>query len=226
MSFKAIAVDIDGTITSMDRKLDLIAIESLRNLNLPVVLSTGNILCYAHAAARLIGVGGIVIAENGGIVSPGFDTVPIMSESIKECQRAFDLLSHKFNLIKLDSEHRKTEIVLRRNFDVDLARQMLHDYGFKVEIIDTHFAIHIKSKEINKGTGLIKAAELMGIEPKDFVAIGDSVNDIEMLELAGFSIAVGNADIELKQIADFTASSPYGAGTAEGIAYLKEHDLI
>lgn len=226
MSFKAIAVDIDGTITSMDRKLDLIAIESLRNLNVPVVLSTGNILCYAHAAARLIGVGGIVIAENGGIVSPGFDTVPIMSESIKECQRAFDLLSGKFNLIKLDSEHRKTEIVLRRNFDVGHARQMLHDYGFKVEIIDTHFAIHIKSKEINKGTGLIKAAELMGIGPKDFVAIGDSVNDIEMLELAGFSIAVGNADIELKQIADFTASSSYGAGTAEGITYLKEHDLI
>jgi phosphoglycolate phosphatase (TIGR01487 family) len=225
MKFKAIAVDIDGTITFMDRKLDMIAIES-RVISIYLWCFPQVIFSVMPCAARLIGVGGIVIAENGGIVSPGFDTVPIMSESIKECQRAFDLLSGKFNLIKLDSEHRKTEIVLSRNFDVGLARQMLHDYGFKVEIIDTHFAIHIKSKEINKGTGLIKAAELMGIGPKDFVAIGDSVNDIEMLELAGFSIAVGNADIELKQIAHFTASSSYGAGTAEGITYLKEHDLI
>ncbi|WP_321420207.1 phosphoglycolate phosphatase [uncultured Methanomethylovorans sp.] len=226
MKFKAIAVDIDGTITSMDRRLDMVAIESLRSLNVPVVLSTGNILCYAHAAAKLIGVGGIVIAENGGIVSPGFDTVPLMSEYVEECQRAFDLLSEKFELIKLDSEHRKTEIVLRRNFDVQLAKQMLYNYGFNLEIIDTHFAIHIKSREVNKGTGLIKVAELMGIEPKDFVAIGDSVNDIEMLEVAGFSIAVGNADMELKQLADFTASSSYGAGTAEGINYLQEHHLI
>ncbi len=226
MKFKAIAVDIDGTITSRDRSLDLVAIESLRSLDMPVVLSTGNILCYAHAAAKLIGVGGIVIAENGGIVSPGFDTVPIVSESIKDCEKAFDLLSGKFELTKLDPEHRKTEIVLRKNFDLELAREMLYDHGFNVEIIDTHFAIHIKSRNVNKGTGLVKVAELMGIKPKDFVAIGDSVNDVEMLEVAGFGVAVGNADCFLKDIADFTATSSYGTGAAEGVTYLMEHDLI
>ena len=82
-----------------------------------------------------------------GIVSPGFDTVPIVSESIKECEGAFDLLSDKFALTKLDPEHRKTEIVLRRDFDLGLARQILNEHGFNVEIIDTHFAIHIKSRE-------------------------------------------------------------------------------
>jgi hydroxymethylpyrimidine pyrophosphatase-like HAD family hydrolase len=102
----------------------------------------------------------------------------------------------------------------------------LHEHGFNVEIIDTHFAIHIKSREVNKGTGLIKVAEMMGIEPKDFVAIGDSVNDVEMLEVAGFGIAVGNGDPELRSVADYTAASPYGAGAAEGITYLREHSLI
>ena len=226
MKFKAIAVDIDGTITFRDRSLDMVAIESLRSLDIPVVLSTGNVLCYAHAAARLIGVGGIVIAENGGIVSPGFDTIPIISESFKECQKAFDLLSDKFELTKLDPEHRKTEIVLRRNFDLQLARQILHDHGSNVEIIDTHFAIHIKSKKVNKGTGLIKVAELMGLSPKDFVAIGDSVNDVEMLDVAGFGVVVGNGDPELRSVADFTAASPYGAGAAEGINYLRARSLI
>ncbi len=226
MKFKAIAVDIDGTITSRDRSLDMVAIESLRSLDVPVVLSTGNILCYAHAAARLIGVGGIVIAENGGIVSPGFDTIPIVSEYMTECQKAFDLLSDKFELTKLDPENRKTEIVLRRNFDLELARQILYDHAFNVEVIDTHFAIHIKSTKVNKGTGVIKAAELMGLKPKDFIAIGDSVNDVEMLEVAGFGIAVGNGDPELRSVADYIATSSYGPGAAEGITYLRERSLI
>ncbi|WP_214044053.1 phosphoglycolate phosphatase [Methanomethylovorans sp.] len=226
MKFKAIAVDIDGTITFRDRSLDMAAIGILRSLDTPVVLSTGNTLCYAHAAARLIGVGGIVIAENGGIVSPGFDMIPIVSGSISECQKAFDLLSGKFELTKLDPEHRKAEIVLRRDFDLQLARQILHEHGFSVEIIDTHFAIHIKSRKVNKGTGLIKVAELMGLGPKDFVSIGDSVNDVEMLEVAGFGIAVGNSDPELRSVADYTATSSYGAGTVEGITYLLEHNLL
>jgi len=226
MKFKAIAVDIDGTITFRDRSLDIAAIGSLRSLDIPVVLSTGNILCYAHAAARLVGVGGIVIAENGGVISPGFDTVPIVSESISECKKAFDLLSGKFELTKLDPDHRKTEIVLRRDFDLELARQILYEHGSNVEIIDTHFAIHIKSREVNKGTGLLKVAELMGIEPEDFIAIGDSVNDVEMLEVAGFGIAVGNGDPELRSVADYTAASPYGAGAVEGINYLRKHSLI
>ncbi|MBC7085813.1 MAG: phosphoglycolate phosphatase [Methanomethylovorans sp.] len=226
MKFKAIAVDIDGTITSMNRSLDIIAVESLRSLKIPVVLATGNTLCYTHAAARLIGVEGIVIAENGGIVSTGFDTLPIVSEYIKDCDKAFQLLSGKFELTKLDSEYRKTEIVLRRDFDVEIARKILYENELNVEIIDTHFAIHIKSKYINKGTGLIKVAELMGLDPKDFVAIGDSVNDIEMLKVAGFSIAVGNADDDLKNMADFVSDYSYGAGTAESINYLRKNDLI
>ena len=40
-----------------------------------------------------------------------------MSE-IRKCEKAFDMLSRHFTLERLDAEFRKTEIALRRNFDV------------------------------------------------------------------------------------------------------------
>jgi hydroxymethylpyrimidine pyrophosphatase-like HAD family hydrolase len=85
-------------------------------------------------------------------------------------------------------EYRMTEIGLRRNFDVKKARQVL--IGFpELDIVDTGFAVHIKSRSTNKGTGLKRLAELMGISARDFMAIGDSPNDIEMLKASGFGVA-------------------------------------
>jgi phosphoglycolate phosphatase (TIGR01487 family) len=226
MKFKALAVDIDGTITHPDRSLSLEAVAKLRSLDVPVVLATGNILCYAKAASKMIGVCCNIIAENGGIVTTGFDSEPLVSDEIGECQKAFEYLSNEFDLTKLDPIHRRTEIVLKKDFDFDRAKHLLASQKLDVEIIDTHFAIHIKSSRINKGTGLIKIAELMGLKTSDFVAIGDSINDVELLETAGFAVAVGNADDFVKDIADFVAKSSYGNGTAEAIDYLLSEKLL
>lgn len=226
MKFKAIAIDIDGTITCMDRSLDLDAVKALRDLQIPVILATGNILCYARAASILIGLNGLVISENGGIISKEQDSPPIISDLVDDVYTAYNILSQQLNITKLDSEYRKTEIVLRNDFDIIKAQNILKHHDLNVEIIDTHFAVHIKSKYVNKGTGLKRAAEILNIFPHEFIAIGDSMNDFEMLKIAGFSISVNNADTELKQISDFVSTNKYGAGVVEGINYLKDKNLI
>jgi phosphoglycolate phosphatase (TIGR01487 family) len=218
--YKAVVVDVDGTITYEDRSLDCRAVEALRSLQVPVVIATGNILCFARAVSKLVGTGGIVIAENGGIVECG--VVDYDMAHIKECEEAFEFLSRHFAFERLDAEYRKTEIGLRRNFDVEKARQMLMKEFPELDLVDTGFAVHIKSKKINKGTGLKRIAELMGLDAKDFVAIGDSPNDIEMLEASGFGVAVGNAHPELKKVADMVAKGEHGAGVAEAVRYLME----
>lgn len=226
MKYKALVIDIDGTITHMDRKLSLKAAAKLRLLDIPVVIATGNVLCYAKATAKLLGVCCNIIAENGGVIIDGFDNEPIVSDVIHECEDAYEFLSSRFELEKLDSVYRKTEIVLRNNFDVEAARELLGSHFPGIEIIDTHFAIHVKSRKINKGTGLMKMAELMGIKTSDFIAIGDSVNDLEMLEEAGFAIAVGNADDFLKDVADYVCTASYGDGTAEALDFLLSKGMI
>ncbi|WP_340819571.1 phosphoglycolate phosphatase [Methanolobus sp. WCC4] len=226
MKYKALAIDVDGTITHSDRRLSLEAAAKLRSLDIPVIIATGNVLCYAKAVSKLVGVCCNIIAENGGVIVDGFDNEPIVSDVVHECEEAYEFLSTVYDMEKLDSVHRKTEIVLRSTFDINEARELLADRFPGVEIIDTHFAIHIKSRKINKGTGLQKMAELMGLETSDFVAIGDSVNDLEMLQEAGFAIAVGNADDFLKDIADHVCEATYGDGTAEAIDFLLSNDLI
>ncbi len=224
--FLAVAVDIDGTITGMDRRLHHGVSELLYNLEIPVVLATGNVLCYASAASKLMGLSGKVISENGGVLQMAFDTKPYVSKGIDECEAAFDLLSSEFDLVRLDSNLRKTEITLRRNNPVAELNEAISGTGYNVEIIDTGFAVHIKSRDVNKGTGLARMAELMGIKSEDFVAIGDSVNDIEMCESAGFSVAVDNAFDELKKKVDMVTSLSFGEGTQEALERLLSEGLI
>ncbi|NPE27582.1 phosphoglycolate phosphatase [Methanococcoides sp. SA1] len=226
MVLKAIVIDIDGTITNPDRSLDLDVAKKFRELNVPVVLSTGNPLCYVHAAAKLIGISGIVIAENGGVVSTGFDSPSIIADGKEECEKAYDLLSQHHDLVKLDASYRKTEVVLSRDVPVEDLRRTVSQNGIDIEIIDTGYAIHIKSSNMNKGTGLVKVAELMGLEPEDYLAIGDSCNDAEMMQVAGFGIAVANADPDAKKAAKHITLAPFGKGALEAIEYAISNDML
>lgn len=221
MKFKAIVVDIDGTITCEKRELHLGAVKKIRSLKIPVVLATGNILCYARTTSRLIGLDGAVIAENGGAITVRFDLQGTFEESLEECEKAYSFLSKHFSLTKLDPFYRKTEIALRRDFDLNKARALLETQNFDVEIVDTKYAIHIKSTKINKGVGLQKLASLMGLEAEDFVAIGDSANDVEMFEVSGFGIAVANGDERIKEAANYVTEASFGDGAVEAIKFLE-----
>lgn len=226
MKFKALVIDIDGTITYKNRRLNLKVAEMLYKLNtdsgIPVVLATGNILCFSQAASKLLGLNGYVIAENGGLVSKGFDTIPYILSNIKECENAFDFLSKHIQITKLDPEYRKTEIALRRDFDLEYAKQLVAE-KYHVDLIDTGYAVHIKNNKMNKGTGLIKISELMGLKPKDFVAIGDSENDLEMIDYSGLGIVVANGDQKTKSIADIVTEAAYGYGAAEALEFLNSN---
>jgi phosphoglycolate phosphatase (TIGR01487 family) len=164
-----------------------------------------------------------VIAENGGVVECG--KVESDTSHMKECKEALEVLKKHFTLERLDPENRITEIGLRRNFDVERARKLLGKDA-PVDIVDTGFAIHIKSKKINKGTGLRRIAEMMGLDVQDFVAFGDSPNDIEMLQVSGLGVAVGNAHPELKKVAGMVTKGEHGTGVEEAVGELKEKGLI
>ncbi|MCS3923982.1 phosphoglycolate phosphatase [Methanosalsum natronophilum] len=225
--FKAIVIDVDGTITHPDRSINCDAVELMRTLKVPIILATGNIYCYARAASKLIGLEGAVIAENGGIYSTSYDAKPkITLNAIAECKKALEYLKKHIHLSLLDSGDRKTEIALRRDFDVDYAKKILSSTNYDVEIVDTNYAIHIKNKNINKGTGLLNLSKELNLNLKDFIAIGDSENDREMLQSAGFSIALANADKLTKEKADIVTTSSYGDGAIEAIQYLLDKSMI
>ncbi len=215
---KAIAVDIDGTLTDKRRALNCRAVEALRRVRIPVVLATGNISCFARAAAKLIGVSDVVIAENGGVVRFSYDGEDIVLGDKEKCMRALEVLRRHFDIELLDFEYRKSEICLRRNFDIEEARRLVAGMG--VKILDSGFAYHIVDEGVSKGRALRFIAEKLGISVEDFAAIGDSENDIEMFEVAGVGIAVANADERLKEAADIITPSEDGDGVVEALEFL------
>jgi len=177
------------------------------------------VLCFARAAAKLIGTGGQIIAENGGVISLEYDGREYYEGDIDACERAFGALTEHLgtHIQKLDPEYRKTDIALRRNFDAADARQIV---GEGIDVVDSGYAIHLKNKDVDKGTGLFRIAGLMGIDASDFAAIGDSENDLQLLSAAGFGVAVGNAHPALKGAADLVTAAEYGAGVVEAVKYM------
>lgn len=61
----------------------------------------------------------------------------------------------------------------------------------------------IVDKTMNKGIAVKKLIEILGIDKKDTMCIGDSKNDIEMFENCEISIAMGNASDDLKSISTY-----------------------
>lgn len=62
-------------------------------------------------------------------------------------------------------------------------------------------------KGSNKSVGIDKLLESYGISAEETMAFGDGGNDVEMLRHVGIGIAMGNAEDEVKQVADYVTDS-------------------
>ncbi len=72
----------------------------------------------------------------------------------------------------------------------------------------------------SKGATLLELAHMLGIDRAGIMAIGDSGNDLSMLEAAGLAVAMGNSSEEIKSAADFITKSCEDSGVAYAIEKL------
>ncbi len=79
----------------------------------------------------------------------------------------------------------------------------------------SRYVIEIMPKGIDKGYGLSVVAESLGISKDETVAIGDSMNDLAMVEWACVGVAVANADDRLKSVADIVTENEMSLGVLE-----------
>lgn len=99
-------------------------------------------------------------------------------------------------------------------------RRMLLDaqiqFGQLCELsISAPFYLECNSKGINKAEALEAVCHKLEIEPKHVIAFGDAGNDLEMIEFAGYGVAMGNATDVVKEIANEVTSSHDDEGIAE-----------
>jgi len=77
--------------------------------------------------------------------------------------------------------------------------------------------IEISAAAGHKGTGVMAVADYFNIPIADTVAVGDNFNDKGMFETAGFGIAMGNAEAEIKELADVVTLPNDEFGVAHAI---------
>ncbi|MDB5053947.1 MAG: Cof-like hydrolase [Bacilli bacterium] len=84
------------------------------------------------------------------------------------------------------------------------------------EITNSHpFNLEMNPIGISKASGIQDVCKLLGIDMSEVIAMGDSMNDIKMIRAAGLGVAMGNAQVELKQAADLVTVSNDEDGVAQ-----------
>ena len=70
---------------------------------------------------------------------------------------------------------------------------------------------------MSKASGLAKIAHDLGIDRNEVIAVGDSLNDLEMIQWAGLGVAMGNAEAAVKEAADEITATNEEDGVAKAI---------
>jgi Cof subfamily protein (haloacid dehalogenase superfamily) len=82
------------------------------------------------------------------------------------------------------------------------------------------YFLEFAAPTVTKGAGLDFLAAHMGFTPSSTISFGDGENDVELVDWAGFGVAVANAHDRVKAVADWICPSAADEGVAHVIEAL------
>jgi hypothetical protein len=82
--------------------------------------------------------------------------------------------------------------------------------------------IELNPSGVSKGAALRELCGLLGIDPSETAAAGDSLNDLSMIRAAGLGAAMGGAQQKVKEAADIVLPG----NNEDGVAHLIEHYVL
>lgn len=111
----------------------------------------------------------------------------------------------------------KSEVIYRNPALVSALRNELMNVP-QLEIVDSsRYNIEITRKGVSKGKAVAILAEFYHLKREEIISIGDSANDLSMIEFAGLGIAMENASELVKARADYITDSNDNEGVANAI---------
>lgn len=118
-----------------------------------------------------------------------------------------------------DLDFDKFCICLGEGHDFDAFRQK---YENSLTFIDRGKGFYeITPQGCSKASGMRFLEEYFQIPREDTIAIGDSTNDLPMLEYAGYSIAMGNSPEEIRRAVDYVTDTVENDGIRNAMKHLK-----
>lgn len=137
------------------------------------------------------------------LVEPTVNNIPLRIRSMNEMKPEMTfskfLMADEFDIIQ--------------NLEDNISKEMRQKYTVVRSMPNT---IEVLNKDASKGQSLRELASLLDIPKERVMAIGDSGNDIDMVEYAGLGVAMGNAIPEVKDVANVVTDTvdEFGVATA------------
>ena len=166
----------------------------------------------------------VVTAENGAFVKTGTNFPMIEKVMTAEMAQEFYRKINFVETLRPDDfpQVLKMSMVVNEQVAVQATRQLNQDFADTLNAVTSGYgAIDILQKGIHKAWGLEQLMQKWEIQEQEIMAFGDSENDIEMLQLAGVSYAMENADPKTKAVANHLAP----ANTESGVLTVLENYL-
>lgn len=113
-------------------------------------------------------------------------------------------------------------LVIADELELDnLARQIHAQFGQALNITKSKpYFLELAHPQATKGVALAHLASSLNVKAEQVMAIGDSLNDLDMIEYAGFSVAMDNAVEIVKEKANYITKHNDDEGVAEAIQKL------
>ncbi len=128
------------------------------------------------------------------------------------------------SLLALDAARPPLKFIVvedRERDGVDLVAELKARFSPALTITRTHpRLVEGTAQGIDKGVGVLHLCQLLKIDPQRVLAIGDSDNDIPMLEAVGFGVAMGNSTPGVVAAAKYIAPSVEDDGVAVALQEL------
>lgn len=268
MSFRLIALDIDGTLLTSAEELSprvRKAIKSAQQRGLCVTLATGRRFCRTQPWATALGLTVPVVVLNGAVVVNPESGQVVYKRGIELAlaTEVLSILDHsKINYVIYTGVSAGEHLEMPRGM-WDVGHHVIMKYcgdsvqpvdqldlsepPIKIAVLDQAekvrpvvevlnnklggklnimvfgtdnaqwLGIEILDRQCTKASGVGRVVQDLGISFSEVLAIGDNINDIEMIEWAGLGIAMANAPKEVREIADYVAPSNDDDGVAQVI---------
>ena len=232
-------MDLDGTLMVADRISDRVA-TAVRKVDaiIPVSIATGRRATDTCEYAAYLGLRAPQISNGGASVLDPATGQSLWESHLPEgdAQAVIELLDeqgvdfiathptgdaesvadiHHWDLTRISAmdipESEADALVARyQGYErLTVVKVYLHYNGW--------WAVDFTARGVDKGAAAQQLATMLGTTTDRFIAAGDSFNDLSLLAVAGYKIAMGSAPRELQDMADFVAPTVEEDGLAVAI---------
>ena len=245
MTYKLIALDLDGTLKSSKKQIlpkTKAILQELAKKGIVIVLASGRPTAGMYNEANeleLDKLGGYLLSFNGAKVI-NYQNKEIIYQNVYDASIAHNVYDRakEFNLAAMTytdelilTEDDYDEYVL---IESDINHMPIkHVDDFKVPFEDTlsiyrstPFFIEVMGKNIDKAASLQRLIEHLGIKQDEVICFGDGYNDLTMIKFAGLGVAMANSVDDVKKHANYVTLSNDEEGIYECLKILSEKGEI